>query len=105
MILFGTSCAKYYDTQYPNIYKVSNSQTASGYIINNSIYDEFIKMTDYSIDGLTKTGNSVLYCIDMAWKSFQGENKHVYLFNKTGPVGVQRPSYSDIEKRQVNYGV
>ena len=105
MILLGTNYARFYDTGFPNIYKVSNSQTTSGYIINHSVYDDFLKMTDYAIDGLIKTGNPDIYAIDFAWKSLQGKNKQIYSFNKATRVGIQRPSYSDIEGRHADYGV
>jgi len=104
LILLGTNCAKFYDTQYPDIYKVSNSQTASGYIINNSVYDDFLKIADLSIDNLNKTQNETVWAIDQAWKILQGENKKVYSFNKIERIGIQRPSYSDIVGNYVNYG-
>ena len=104
MILFGTNCAKYYDTEYPNIYKVSNSLTSSGYIINHSVYDEFIKMTNLAVENLTKTRDGI-HAFDMAWQVLQGESNHVYSFNKEEHVGSQRPSYSDILQNYVDYKV
>ena len=101
LILLGTNSSIFKDTKYKGIYNIQHSQTASGYIINESIYDKYIEIVEKSIVNLIKTKNRPRYAIDIAWKVLQ--NEHSYSFNKIKRIGQQRESFSDIECRNVNY--
>tara|TARA_Y100000389_G_scaffold204655_1_gene258619 strand:+ start:10044 stop:10772 length:729 start_codon:yes stop_codon:yes gene_type:complete len=100
-MILGTNYASFTDTKFKDIYNVKNTQTTSGYIINESIYDKYIKTIEDSIQNLIKTKNRYKYAIDQAWKPLQ--NKDTYSFNKIQRIGKQRESFSDIEGHNVNY--
>jgi glycosyl transferase family 25 len=102
-LLFGTNKLKSSISIKPNIYKVHFSQTTSGYIIDESIYDKYISHIENTTQKLIETQKKELYAVDMAWHKFQKET-NVYTFNTNNfKVGIQRPSYSDIEIMNVNY--
>jgi len=89
-------------TDNPLFYKITNSQTASGYIVNKKYYDKLINNFEEGLKMLEKTDIYSKYAIDQYWKSLQNTDKW-YCYKKR--VGKQRESYSDIEKRNVNYKV
>ena len=82
-----------------DFFKVTNSLTTSGFIINNRVFKQFRDICKESISGLEqkKLGS---YCIDELWKKIQ-RNGNVYTFPKR--VGRQRVDYSDICKKLVDY--
>ncbi|GAA0512198.1 hypothetical protein GCM10009414_22270 [Tatumella terrea] len=92
-------------------YRVINSQTASGYIVKREFASRLMAVFFDSVTGLQNTrviGDEVgdivkiFYCLDMLWKNLQTGFNFVAHF----PAYVkQRPSYSDIENKHVDYGV
>jgi hypothetical protein len=72
--------------------KVIEAQTASGYIVNNSMYDKLIELYEWAIPLLESTKQHWIYSNDQIWKKLQKNNKW-YCF--TTRIGKQRPSYSD----------
>lgn len=82
--------------------KVIEAQTASGYIVHKRFYDTLITHLEEGLEKLTATHNPPLYTIDQWWKSLQPQHSWYYFVNR---VGIQRPSYSDIECKLVNYKV
>lgn len=72
--------------------KTNNVQTASGYLVSSSIYDELIKVIEYGVNQLEKTGEHWNYTIDQIWKKLQNENW--YLFKNR--IGKQRAGFSDL---------
>ncbi|UVO06847.1 hypothetical protein LW347_13040 [Pectobacterium polonicum] len=98
-------------TTISDCYRVVNSQTASGYIVKREFVPEFIKVFFDSVVNLNKFSNyeldlrgqsSHFYCLDILWKKLQTDYRFVA---KVPALIKQRPSYSDIEKINVNYGV
>jgi len=85
-----------------DFFKVTNSLTTSGFIINNRVFNQFRDICKESISGLEQKKSGVIYCIDDLWKQIQ-RNGNVYTFPKR--VGKQRADYSDIIKKHVNYNV
>ena len=83
-----------------DFFKVTNSLTTSGFIINNRVFKQFREICKESISGLKQKNSGC--CIDELWKKIQ-RNGNVYTFPKR--VGRQRSDYSDIIKKNVNYGV
>ena len=79
-----------------------NVQTASGYIVHERFYDTLIHVWEEGLQKLIETGNEPTYSLDQCWKSLQPSSQW-FLMNTR--IGVQRESYSDIEKRRVNYKV
>ena len=83
-----------------DFFKVTNSQTTSGYIINNRVFKQFRDICKESINGLENKKSYNIYCIDQLWKKIQ-RNGNVYTFPKR--VGRQRVDYSDICKKRIDY--
>ena len=82
--------------------KMTNGQTLSGYIIQEHYYDKLINVVEPSIPLLEQTRQQHNYAIDVVMKQLQWGDKWYYT---TERLGIQRPSYSDIEYRNVNYNV
>ena len=83
----GEVCKK-----YPFLIKVLDAQTASGYIVNHTIYDKLIDLYENAIILLEATRQHWLYANDQIWKKLQPESKW-YCF--TERLGLQRPSIKD----------
>jgi glycosyl transferase, family 25 len=85
-----------------DFFKVSDSQTTSGYILNKKIFTKFKDICEESVDGLIACKPESIYCIDQLWKKLQ-KTENVYAFPER--VGKQREDYSDICKKIVNHNV
>jgi glycosyl transferase family 25 len=81
--------------------KVLEVQTASGYIVNESIYDRLIELYEYALPLLESTRKHWIYANDQIWKTLQ-PNSNWYCF--TQRIGIQRPSYSDNGKSFCDLG-
>lgn len=85
----------------PLVHRALDVQTASGYIINKKFYETLLKNFKYAAKNLQEGGTKEKYSIDITWKELQNEeNDFFVLINK---LGLQRASYSDIEKGHRNY--
>jgi len=85
----------------PYCNRVVNAQVAVGYIVQQHYYDTLI---DNFTTGFTRLSREptkrASYAVDMYWKSLQSQHKWFVI----KPLTIrQLPSYSDIEKRNVNY--
>jgi GR25 family glycosyltransferase involved in LPS biosynthesis len=79
----------------------TNCQTTSGYIIHKTFIPNLLKNFEQCIS-ILKSKNNKNMAIDQNWKSLQKfENK---FYTASPRLGKQRPSYSDIEKKEVSYG-
>lgn len=85
-----------------SIYRIKNTQTASGYIVSARYYDKLISNFQDGLRLLQTTDEYSNYAIDQYWKRLQ--DKDIWLCYKKR-IGKQRASYSDIEKRLVDYQV
>lgn len=85
------------------IFEALDVQTTSGYIINKRFFNTLIENLETATEKLLKGERKEIAAIDVWWKKLQGENKKFYLF--IPKLGKQRPSFSDIENRNTNYGV
>ena len=83
------------NTNYEYLQKTLEVQTASGYIVNNSIYDKLIELYEYAIPLLDSTKQHWIYANDQIWKKLQPESNW---YSFTQRIGIQRPSYSDNSK-------
>jgi GR25 family glycosyltransferase involved in LPS biosynthesis len=79
-----------------------NVQTASGYIVHSRFYDRLIANLEEALPNLIRTQRHWFYMNDACWKLLQPCSEW-FFFNMR--IGKQRPSYSDIEKKMVDYGV
>jgi GR25 family glycosyltransferase involved in LPS biosynthesis len=87
-------------TNYSNILRVLDAQTTSGYIVNQKFYDKLINLYEEATSVLKSGGSQTVYSIDQFWKRLQPTHNWYCL---TKRIGKQRPGYSDIEKRNVDY--
>ena len=76
----------------PNIKRILNGQTASGYIVNGHYLDALIDLYTWAIPALERTNEHWNYANDHVWKQLQPTGKWYYLVNR---LGKQRSSYSD----------
>jgi len=79
-----------------------NVQTASGYIVHERFYDSLLRVWEEGLQKLIETGNESKYALDQCWKSLQPSSQWFVMNTR---IGLQRESYSDIEKKRVNYKV
>ena len=85
------------------IIQVLHSATGSGYLMHASYAPKLLKIYKRDITEYEKTGVFKReYCNDVSWKELQEKDKW-YAFRPT--TGIQRRSYSDIQKGVVEYGV
>lgn len=82
--------------------KITNGQTASGYIVNSHYYDKLLEIYRESEKHLANGDDYEIWALDQNWKKLQ-EKDRWYIFNPR--LGQQKESYSDIEKEVVNYMV
>lgn len=78
------------------------AQTASGYIVHKRFYDSLIENLETALLRLIETQQHWLYANDQCWKSLQSHSEWFYCNTR---IGIQRPSYSDLSNRFVDYGV
>lgn len=81
--------------------QVYDCQTCTGYIVKNNYFKTLLKSFELSVNNLINFPNShPINCIDQLWKKLQ--KKDTYLLITPVEV-VQRNSYSDICKQNVDY--
>jgi GR25 family glycosyltransferase involved in LPS biosynthesis len=90
------------NTEHNFLKKTLNSQTASGYIVNKNFAKILLNNFKNSAELLEKNYEDKNYCVDQYWKSLQPDSNW-YTFHPK--LGKQRQSYSDIEKKMVDYNV
>lgn len=100
VILLGANIAPPYSKLNRHCMIVRNAQTTTGYIIKQAYYDTLIQNIKTGISGLLFYQTPKMYAIDVYWKKLQKLDRWLILL----PLSViQRPDYSDIEDRHVNY--
>jgi len=83
--------------------KVIEVQTASGYIVHSRFYDILISNWEEALNLFKQYPFEYgTYGLDQYWKSLQPSANWYYSLKR---VGKQRPSFSDLEKCNVDYGV
>lgn len=81
--------------------QVYNCQAATGYIVQRHYYDKIIANFREGVRHLIREpANKKMYAVDMYWKHLQKVDRW---FAMTPFTVVQRPSYSDIELKNVDY--
>lgn len=74
--------------------RLTNVQSASGYIVHSRIYDALIAVQEEAVKKLAETGMHWLYANDKSWKILQPTTLWYALQPRTGK---QRPSISDAD--------
>jgi len=82
--------------------RVTDAQTASGYLVNRHFYPKLINMLTQAIPLLESTGNHWEYANDQCWKQLQPISQWFYFMTR---LGKQRGSFSDNSNRYMDYGV
>ena len=81
--------------------QIFNCQCGTGYIVKKHYYQELLNNLKESLDALqNKAGQQHEFALDMYWCKLQQQNNWFML---TPFTVVQASSYSDIEKRYVDY--
>ena len=91
-----------YDSDHAFLYKITDAQTASGYIVQAHYYDTLINCWEEALRKFEETGDEAHYTCDQSWKALQAKDS--WFCFKTR-IGKQRKSYSDIIKGEVDYNV
>lgn len=81
--------------------RVKEAQTASGYIVHSRFYDTLIKNLEDHLEPLMRIHEHWIHVNDQCWKEVQADAEWFYLHTR---IGIQRPSYSDLANRFVDYG-
>jgi glycosyl transferase family 25 len=99
MLSYNIFKSEDYDNQ---LLKVLDAQTASGYVVNEKMYDKLIHLWEEAIPLLVATGKHWIYANDQIWKKLQ-PNSNWFAFKKR--LGKQRASYSNLANAFVDYQV
>ena len=107
VIMLGQNTIESEDTgietpEKEKIIKILNSQTASGYIIKRSYIPTLLEIYAEDMTEYVRTNEWGNYFTDQSWKVLQPVDNW-YSFSPS--VGVQRPSYSDIQNGYIDVEV
>jgi len=107
VIMFGQNTIDSIDTgietpEHEKIIKIKNSQTTSGYLIKRGYIPKLLDIYANDLTEYMKTGEWGNYFTDQSWKVLQPVDNW-YAFEPS--IGVQRPSYSDIQNGFINIEV
>lgn len=81
--------------------KISRCQTTTGYLVNGHYIEKLMKNIKMGVTHLlNKPDQHFLYAIDKFWFALQSVDRWFLIIP---PTVVQRPDYSDIEKKHTNY--
>jgi glycosyl transferase family 25 len=83
-----------------NCVKISHCQTTTGYLVKKHYYDKLIDNFKTGIQNFMNTNLKLQYAIDQYWCSLQCVDNWYLLTPLTVS---QKPDYSDIEKKTINY--
>ena len=94
-------------TELPYIKKVYDGQTTSAYVITRQFAPILLELWEAASclleEYISKNNKPYhFYCLDIAWKQLQPQN---HWFVVEPKFGLQRESYSDVEKKITNYKV
>lgn len=103
VLMISSNIISYEKTDIPNILRINEAQTTSGYCINKRFFNKILLNFKESANHL-KGNESCKYrwAIDQNWKKLQLNNIFLSFYPK---LGKQISGFSDIEDRDVNYSV
>jgi glycosyl transferase family 25 len=82
--------------------KALETQTTAGYLVHRRFYDTLIDTWREGLSKLVETGEHWTYALDQYWKKLQPGAQWFCLIPR---IGCQRPGYSDLAGRHVDYGL
>ena len=100
VILIGGNNYPPYQKINDDCIKVNNCQCCTAYIVKQSYYDTLINHWQKGLQKLIETNDIPNYALDQYWKILQKKDNFILI---TPLKVVQRESYSDIERKNVNY--
>lgn len=84
----------------PITLKLESCQTTTAYIVTGDYIDRMLENYNEGLQKLRETGDYPTYALDQYWKRLHASGRWYIVM----PImAAQRPGYSDIEKRNVNY--
>jgi len=98
--MLSYSLIEYKESEFEFLFKIIETQTASGYIVNENYYDKLIQLYEYAMPKLEETRQHWIYANDAIWKQLQ-PNDNWYCFKQR--IGRQRPGFSDNSEIIVDY--
>ena len=106
-LMLGGNILQAVPTELPYLKKVYDGQCCSSYVVTRQFASLLLKLWEEAIhlqEEYTLQNKKVyhFYCIDIAWKQLQPTH---HWFIVEPKFGLQRESYSDIEKKITNYQV
>jgi GR25 family glycosyltransferase involved in LPS biosynthesis len=102
VILFAGNNANTYTVINDSCVKIKNTQTTTGYMVNKHYFQILLDNIKEGLSLLIKQPHlHVMYAIDKYWFLLQEKDNWYFV---TPLTVVQMESYSDIEKRNTNYG-
>lgn len=100
VIILGGNNSEPYTKINKDCIKVENCQTTTAYLVKQSYYDTLINHWEEGLSKLIETKDEPKYALDQYWKILQKRDTFLLLM----PLKVvQRESYSDIQKGNMNY--
>lgn len=100
VIILGGNNYEPYTKINEDCIKVENCQTTTAYLVKQSYYDTLINHWEEGLSKLIETKDEPKYALDQYWKILQKRDTFLLL----NPLKVvQRESYSDIQRGDVNY--
>lgn len=81
--------------------KVFSSQTASAYLVSKHYYPRLLQNFEEGYHQLKYTNNHQIFALDQHWKQLQKVDTWYVVSNPC--MVYQKPDYSDIEKKYVDY--
>jgi len=84
-----------------NTYKASFFSTTTAYVISNHYYSVLLENFKQGCQKLVESYEPQKYALDRYWQPIQARDNWYIIMP---PICIQRPSYSDIENTDVNYG-
>ena len=103
ILMISSNLVKYQRCEEDYLLRVIEAQTTSGYAVNSNYFDKLIDNFSEAktlLTGSERVNGWYVDAIDQYWKKLQNDNW--FCFNPV--LGKQSDGYSDIEKREVNYG-
>lgn len=101
VILFAGNIIPPYKKINDSCVQISKCQTTTGYLVNKHYIPILIENIKTGVNLLMKNPEKhLLYAIDRFWFPLQGRDKWFLI---TPLTVVQKPGYSDIEKKNTNY--
>jgi GR25 family glycosyltransferase involved in LPS biosynthesis len=106
-LMLGGNILQAVQTELPYLKKVYDGQCCSSYVVTRQFAPLLLQLWEEAIrlqEEYTLQNKKVyhFYCIDIAWKQLQPQSHWFVIEPK---FGLQRESYSDIEKKITNYKV